>query len=137
MVIGSSGRSIPFISCTRALPMEVTRSVAWTALPSMSGSTGMVVTWPSHVPARVLSLSKDCLASDWFAPERFPPERFASGCFMSDWANVKVESAATTAANSNLRKGLIFILLDSLNFDDSRYDHSINRYTDIVNYNTM
>src|ERR1035438_4200755 len=119
MVIGSSGRSAPVISCTIALPMEVTRREPFTALLSMSGDGGSVVTRPSQVPARVLSLSKDCFASDWFAPERFAPERFApdrfaSGCFMSDWANVKLESAATTAANSNLRKALILILLDSL-----------------------
>jgi len=35
------------------------------ALPSISACCGTVVTWPSHVPARVFILSKDFCRSDW------------------------------------------------------------------------
>src|SRR5438309_1895809 len=65
MVMGSSGRPAPVISCMRALPIEVVRKVTVMSLPSIAGSEGTVVTRPSHEPARVFSLSKDFCASDW------------------------------------------------------------------------
>src|SRR6059058_2929110 len=64
MVIGSSGRPPPVISCRSALPIDVTRRVTCMDLPSISACGGTVATLPSHVPARVLSLSKDFCASD-------------------------------------------------------------------------
>src|SRR5271154_2447481 len=64
MVMGSSGLPSPLISCTIALPLEVTRNEACTALPSMSGAGGMVVTWASHEPAMVFNVSKEFCASD-------------------------------------------------------------------------
>src|SRR5271167_786841 len=64
MVIGSSGLPAPVISCMSALPMEVTRSETCMSLPSISACCGTVVTLPSHEPAKVFILSKDCCASD-------------------------------------------------------------------------
>src|SRR5438045_2793058 len=64
MVIGSSGRPPPVISCRSALPIDVTRRVTCMDLPSISACGGTVATLPSHVPARALSLSKDFCASD-------------------------------------------------------------------------
>src|ERR1700693_5299156 len=65
MVMGSSGLPAPVISCISALPMDVGRSETCMGLPSMSACGGTVVTWPSHEPARVFSLSQDLCASDW------------------------------------------------------------------------
>src|SRR2546423_11934602 len=64
MVIGSSGRPPPVISCRSALPIDVTRSVTCMSFPSISACGGTVETLPSQVPARALSLSKDFCASD-------------------------------------------------------------------------
>src|SRR5271154_247252 len=50
--------------------MEVVRSEACMSLPSISGSCGTVVTWPSHEPVRAFNVSNDFCASD----------------FVSDWA---------------------------------------------------
>src|SRR5882762_4987322 len=44
--------------------MEVTRSETCMSLASMSACCGTVVTWPSHEPARVFILPKDCCAPD-------------------------------------------------------------------------
>src|SRR5580704_18629440 len=96
MVIGSSGPS-PRISCTRALPMEVTRNVTCINLPSMSEFWGTVVKWPSHEPARLFRLSKDFCASD-FCP--------------STLAKVTAESdISKTADNRKPNDFILFILL--------------------------
>src|SRR5580704_566344 len=63
MVIGSSGPS-PLISCTSAVPMEVTRSVACISSVLVS-ACGKIVRWPSQEPARLFRLSKDLCASDF------------------------------------------------------------------------
>src|SRR5215472_16412890 len=64
MVIGSSCLPSIFISCTTALPMEVTRRESCACLPLAVGSTGMVVRKPSQEPDRVLIVSNDFCASD-------------------------------------------------------------------------
>src|SRR5215469_9409064 len=68
MVIGSSGLPSILISCTIALPIEVTRSESCACLPSTSGSGGVVVTVPCHDPASVLSTAKDFSPFDWAKP---------------------------------------------------------------------
>src|SRR5215831_19135210 len=65
MVIGSSGLPSILISCTIALPIEVTRSESCACLPSISGWGGVVISLPCHEPANVLIKSKDFCPSDW------------------------------------------------------------------------
>src|SRR5690349_4675556 len=52
------------ISCTRAFPLEVTRSVISNLALSTSGAGGVAFTEPRQVPARVFSWSNDLCASD-------------------------------------------------------------------------
>src|SRR6185312_9265246 len=56
--------SLPVISCTRALPLEVTRSETCISPGSILGFGGSRVARPCQVPARVFSLVKAFCASD-------------------------------------------------------------------------
>src|SRR5712692_434242 len=85
MVTGWSGLPETDSSCTSALPMEVTRSENCANLPSTSAACGKVVTWPTHEPATVFSLSKDFCASDC-----------TTGFCASDCAKATVESDIRT-----------------------------------------
>src|SRR5579864_7105215 len=90
-LVGSSTAPASSISCTSALPRDVTRMVTWVGLLLfISGMGGTTLTGPSHLPARVFSSSKDFCASD---------------C-----AKATVESAITTKQSSQ-RNDFIFILL--------------------------
>src|SRR6478672_11133171 len=92
MVMGWSGSflglaffALPIISCLSALPLEVTSRLI-RIISGMSGTGGVVVPWPSQVPARVLSLSKDFCASDCGALD------WAEGLCDSAWAKAMAES---------------------------------------------
>src|SRR3954468_6778321 len=69
----------------RALPMEVTRNETCISLPSISGAFGSVVTFPSHVPARLFNLSKDFCASDCATAMVESPIRTAHSTKRSDF----------------------------------------------------
>src|SRR5579864_3323430 len=65
ILVGSSTAPASSISWTSALPREVTRMVTWVGLLLfISGMGGTTLTGPSHLPAKVLSSSKDFCASD-------------------------------------------------------------------------
>src|SRR5437764_15295414 len=72
-LVGSSGVPGSFISCTSALPLDVTRNVTYMGLPSKAAFAAgrSVVTEPFQEPARVFSLSNDFCASDWAGLEDF------------------------------------------------------------------
>src|ERR1700677_1106852 len=97
--MGSSGLPAPVISCIKALPMEVTRSEAWTSLLSISGFGGTAVTRPSQLPSRVFSLSKDFCASDRGADFILD--------MSSDCAQASDESEARTRIDSTVRSVLV------------------------------
>src|SRR5205807_1573776 len=100
-LVGSSGVPGCFISCTRALPLEVTRNVTYMGLSSMAAfaSGRSVVIAPFQVPARVFSLSKDFCASDFG---------------LSDWAKTPRENINRVRADSIMRRDFISFLLHHL-----------------------
>src|ERR1051326_4279977 len=101
-----SAFGLPIISCLSALPLESTcRSTCMVS--GMSGTGGVVVPWPSHVPARVLSLSKDFCASD------FGALGWAGCLWASAWSRAIVESD-NTARESIMRSDFILNLLKRL-----------------------
>src|ERR1700686_630086 len=94
-LVGSKGVPASCISCTRAFPLEVTRSETWMGLfMSISAIGGSSVTEPCQVAARVFSLSKDFWASDWAA---------------GDWATTDSERAKVT--NPRVSICLYFMVL--------------------------
>src|ERR1700722_10128956 len=132
MVMGSSGLpGKPVISCSRALPMEVTRSVTCRVLPS--SSLPVPESTPSQEPARVFILSKDFCASDFCA----------SGFCGSDCAKATADSDTKARTDSIRRKNSCFILLKilSLRGQVCRRAECMrtipSTISDIVNYNTM
>src|SRR5271156_3159657 len=143
MVIGSSGLPAPLISCMIALPMDVTRSVAWIVLPSISGCDGKVVTRPSQEPASVFSLSKDTCASDFCASAVgvigalviFASVIFASVWFVSLWAKPIVESNIRAAASVKRRDFMVYSPAHSVAGRSAVAD-SRTSYADIHNYIT-
>src|SRR3954447_24170956 len=105
-LVGSSFPVSP-ISCTRALPREVTRRVTSPMAPlPISFTGGSVVIVARQVPARVLSWSKDFCASDFGASDW-------AGCLCaSAWAKAIAESD-NTAMESIMRSDFILNLLQS------------------------
>src|SRR5574340_20017 len=101
MVTGWSGIPETDNSCTSAWPLEVTRSENCANLPSTVGSCGKVVSWPTHEPARVFSLSKDFCASD--GTTGVCMSECAGGFCASDCANAKVESNIRTTDRTKHR----------------------------------
>src|SRR5947209_2366746 len=99
-LVGSSGVPGSFISCTSALPLEVTRNVTYMGLPSKAAFAAgrSVVTEPFQEPARVFSLSNDFCASDWAGLEDF--------CG-SDWAKTPM-ARNNKKADTVMRSDFIF-----------------------------
>src|SRR5438477_2073054 len=99
-LVGSSGVPGSFISCTSALPLEVTRNVTYMGLPSKAAFAAgrSVVTEPFQEPARVFSLSNDFCASDWAGLEDF--------CG-SDWAKTPI-ARNNKKADTVMRSDFIF-----------------------------
>src|SRR3979409_1851682 len=107
MVTGWSylvGSSFPasLISCTSALPREVTRNETSPIAPlPISFTGGSVVIVACQGPGRVLSGSKGFCASDFGASD------FCASC----WANAAVESEIRTT-ESRRRRDFMLILLE-------------------------
>src|SRR5436305_7844220 len=103
-LVGSSGVPGSFISCTSALPLEVTRNVTYMGLSSMAAFAEgrSVVTEPFHEPAKVFSLSNVFLASDWAGLEDFGG---------SDWAGLEdfggSDWAKTPMARNNKKADIV------------------------------
>src|ERR1041385_2602611 len=103
LALAPSAFGLLIISCLSALPLESTcRSTC--IVSGMSGTGGVVVPWPSHVPARVFSLSKDFCASD------FGALGWAGCLWASAWAKAIVESD-NTARESIMRSDFMSDLL--------------------------
>src|SRR5215469_14913299 len=104
-LVGSNGVPASCISCTSALPREVTRREICPTVPSfISGCGGSTVIGPFHVPARDFSWVKDFCASEgagWFAE-----------VCISCWASAMVARHSRTKASRN--RSFIFILLANL-----------------------
>src|ERR1700731_2861188 len=106
--VGSSGFPVSPISCTNALPREVTRSETSPIAPfPISFTGGSVVIVACQEPARGLSWSKDFCASDLGASD------WAAGLCASAWAKATAESD-NTATESIMRSDFMLILLQRL-----------------------
>src|SRR5262245_21583488 len=101
MVIGWSGLPEIDISCSSALPMDVTRNPSCANLPCTAGTAGTVVIGPTHEPATVLSTSKA------FCVSVGAPVAVGMVC-SPDWGNAALDRVNRPNIST---KGFICVLL--------------------------